>query len=309
MSPRARLTEGALLLGPVLWPYGFEFVFRAEGQDWGGEFAEGEFIRDDRRLALRFRRSISLVTYQVGAAFVTHAGYMTAIGVRDCLASPDCSEDPLAGFLQLASDLARYAEDFLSGDGEVVIRAAVRERARHEARYRRFLTGFVDDVLTRARAHREFGARDWITVIRLLESLRYPDQMETTEHRKLEISRRHCGDHRRIAAAERWEQVVRSALAATSAEEAISALDDGTTAGEYGEGVPRTPQVGQNGIRGRDDAPDELSTERLAEICAQTYRSVITFLVSAHGISVLYPRQMIRQQEEINPGFDPNDAA
>ena len=109
MSPRDRLAEGAILLGAVLRPHGFEFAFCAEGRDLVGEFAEGEFIRDDRRLAPRFRRSRSLATYQVGPALVTLGGYMAGVGAREYLTPRECLEDPLAGFLRLASEIRRYA--------------------------------------------------------------------------------------------------------------------------------------------------------------------------------------------------------
>jgi len=130
MSPRELLTRGVALLEPVLRPHGFSFVFREEGQSSGGSFAAGDFVRANRRLELHFRHSLGLVTYHVGTARVSHSGYMEELGVRQRAAYPGFSADPLDAFRDLASDLERFADSFLSDDGAVVVRAAERERMR-----------------------------------------------------------------------------------------------------------------------------------------------------------------------------------
>ena len=190
MSPRDVLTKGASLLEPVLTPHSFSFVFREEGRGSGGVFAVGEFVRDERRLELHYRWSLGLVTYHVGAAHVSHAGYMEELGVRQFAAYPGFSDDPLDGFRHLAGDLARFAADFLIGDGAVVIRAARREQTEVDAKSRALMAGYVGDDQKREEAKQKFDARDWSGAISLLESLQYPDQMDASDQRRLEIARR-----------------------------------------------------------------------------------------------------------------------
>ena len=194
MSPRETLMKGASLLEPVLGPHGFSFVFREEGRGSGGVFAVGDFVRGDRRLEIHLRHSVGLVSYHLGAAQVSHGGYMEELGVRPRAAYPGFSDDPLDGFRHLADDLERFAEDFLAGDGALVLRAAERERERNEARSRELMAGYTGDVERREQAKQKFDAGDWAGAIRLLESLRYPDQMDASDQRRLEIAKRHAGD-------------------------------------------------------------------------------------------------------------------
>lgn len=190
MSRRDILTKGALLLEPALKPHGFSFLFRQEGQGSGGHFATGEFIRGDRRLELHFRYSLGLVAYHVGEACVSHSGYMDELGVRERAAYPGFSNEPLDGFRHLADDIERFGEDFLRGGGAVVIRAAAREKAHNESKSRTLLADYVGDTRVRAEAKQRFDARDWKSVVSLLESLQYPEQMDATDQRRLEIARR-----------------------------------------------------------------------------------------------------------------------
>ncbi len=107
---------------------GFTFVQSAAGRGSGGNFAAGEFIRDDRRLELHVRRSLGLVIYHVGTLSLTHADYMRAmLGPQAGNRYPGFSDDPLDGFRGLAHDLQHYATDFLTGAGQEF------ERCHHDA--------------------------------------------------------------------------------------------------------------------------------------------------------------------------------
>jgi hypothetical protein len=190
MSPRDMLTKGALLLERALKPHRYSFLFREDGQGSGGHFATGDFIRGDRRLELHFRQSLGLVAYHVGDACVSHAGYMEELGVRERSAYPGFSDEPLDGFRHLADDIERFGEDFLMGDGAIVIRAAAREKALNESKSRALEAGYAGDNRVRAEAKRRFDARDWKSVVSLLDSLQYPEQMDAADRRRLEIARR-----------------------------------------------------------------------------------------------------------------------
>ena len=182
--------EGVSILEPVLTPLGFVFEFREEGRGSGGFFAWGEFVSGDRRLELHFRHSLGLVTYHVGAHRVSHDAYMDELGVRRQAAYPGYSDAPLEGFQNLASDLQRFAGDFLSGDGSIVIRAAKTERSRSGSDGRALMAGYVGDVEKREEARRRFQRQDWKGVVMLLESLEFPDQMDRSDERRLELARR-----------------------------------------------------------------------------------------------------------------------
>jgi hypothetical protein len=190
MSPKEILAKGVLLLEPVLTTHNFSFVLREEGASSGGAFAAGEFVRGDRRLEPHFRHSLGLVTYHVGAAHVSHVGYMEELGVREQAAYPGFSSDPFDGFRHLADDIDRFASDFVAGNGSMVMRAAAREQAQEGSKNRTLMATYVGDARTRAEAKRQFEARDWNSVVSLLESLQYPDQMNVADHRRLEIARR-----------------------------------------------------------------------------------------------------------------------
>jgi hypothetical protein len=182
--------EGVSILEPVLTPHGFVFEFREEGRGAGGLFARGEFVSGDRRLELHFRYSLGLVTYHVGANQVSHAAYMDELGVRSQASYAGFSDAPMDGFRHLASDLERFASDFLLGDGSIAIRAAKADDSRSELENRASMAGYVGDARKREEARRRFQAQDWKGVVVLLESLQFPDQMDRSDERRLELARR-----------------------------------------------------------------------------------------------------------------------
>jgi hypothetical protein len=115
---------------------------------------------------------------------------MEELGVRERSAYPGFSDEPLDGFRHLADDIERFGEDFLMGDGAIVIRAAAREKALNESKSRALEAGYAGDNRVRAEAKRRFDARDWKSVVSLLDSLQYPEQMDAADRRRLEIARR-----------------------------------------------------------------------------------------------------------------------
>ena len=128
LSPSEVLLDGAKILDRVLSPKGFQFQFKGHGPSSGGNFACGEFVRDNRWLEIHFRDSLGLVRYHIGDHSASHESYMRALGVRDQCKYPGFSDDPLDAFRDLAHDLV-LAEDFLAGSATVLLGAATEEGA------------------------------------------------------------------------------------------------------------------------------------------------------------------------------------
>lgn len=109
----------------------------ASGSSSSGAFAQGEFVRGERRLELHFRRSLGLVTYHVGALALAHDDYMRALlGRSGASHYPAFSDEPFVGFEALCQDLAEHCSDFVSGSGEQ-FRLCVQKHKEYES-----LSGF-----------------------------------------------------------------------------------------------------------------------------------------------------------------------
>jgi len=116
---REVLKRGADILAPALVPHGFHFSMGASGGSSGGAFAQGEFVRENRKLELHFRWSLGLVTYHLGKHKLAHEDYMRALLGRSGASHYPCfSEDALATFEALRQDLVKHCSDFVSGTGE-----------------------------------------------------------------------------------------------------------------------------------------------------------------------------------------------
>ena len=72
------------------------------------------------------RLSLGLVTYHIGDVELGHEDYMRLLGVYGQKEYPGFSDDPLAGFHGIRSDLERFCSDFLSGDGATFARLAAK---------------------------------------------------------------------------------------------------------------------------------------------------------------------------------------
>ena len=113
------LQKGANILASVFEPQGFRFSLMASGLSSGGAFAQGEFVRGDRKLELHFRYSLGLVPYHIGEASLAHEDYLRMLlGRPGASHYPGFSENPLAAFEALRQDLVEHGADFLSGSGE-----------------------------------------------------------------------------------------------------------------------------------------------------------------------------------------------
>jgi len=187
--PKDALLDGAKILDLVLLPKGFRFQFREEGRGSGGNFAWGEFVREDRRLELHFRQSLGLVRYHVGDQSASHESYMRELGVWDQRRYPGFSEDPAEAFHDLAHDLG-LAHDFLAGPAAVLRTAAARETSDTDEQNERTMVGYVGDLRQRQQLQQRFREGSYGQVVALAEALKYPDQMTESERRMVEIARK-----------------------------------------------------------------------------------------------------------------------
>ena len=182
---------GSEILESVMRPHGFIFVEGASGRSNYGNFACGDFVRGDRRLELHFRYSLGLVTYHLGSCSATHESYMRELlGAGGTLRYPRFSDDPLDAFRDLAHDLENFADDFLTGSGEVLARAALKESEAKEAQNLVDMAKAAGDTKKREDARRLFREKNFKGVVEILGSLTYPGLMTEAERKYLEISNR-----------------------------------------------------------------------------------------------------------------------
>jgi len=100
------------------------------------------------------------------------------------------SRIPLAGFRDLAFDLENCAGDFLTGSGEVLVRASQKESAYIGVQNQGDMARWVGDTTKREEAHRLFREKKFQQVVDILESLTYPELLMDSEKTFLEISRK-----------------------------------------------------------------------------------------------------------------------
>ncbi len=99
-------------------------MIRKNSQGSGGPSAEGRFISGTKQLELHFRWSLGLVTYHVGDRSLSHEDYMRSLKMHRKAEYPGFSKEPLEAFRHLASDLTRFCQNFLQGDGLEIVRYA-----------------------------------------------------------------------------------------------------------------------------------------------------------------------------------------
>jgi hypothetical protein len=187
MTPKETLIAGAIVLDKVLRPLGFVFEIRDEGRGSGGEFAWGEYVRDNRRLELHFRSGLGLVTYYVDDESAGHEPYMRGLGVWEQCRYPGFSAQPLDAFADLAADLG-HADDFLSADASILRRVAAQERARAEAIGEKLMAGYVGDTAAIERMRSHFRAQRFRETVATFEALKYPQRLSPSDQKMVDRS-------------------------------------------------------------------------------------------------------------------------
>jgi hypothetical protein len=122
MNPTEVLRNGAAELTDILGSHGFRFEVTASGSSSGGQFASGEFRRQDRRLELHLRHSLGMVTYHVGSDSLSHDELTRAVraieNIPETAQYPGFSADPVDGFRHVGADLIRFGRVFTEGTAE-----------------------------------------------------------------------------------------------------------------------------------------------------------------------------------------------
>ncbi len=191
-APRDHLLNGIIVLESVLVPKAFTFRLRGEGKGSGGNFAWGEFVRDDRRLALHFRWNLGLVRYHIGDHSASHESYMRELGVWSRCEYPGFSDDATAAFVGLAHDLL-WADDFLVGTGSILRQAAAKEAVLMARRQQEEMARYVGDTRSLERLQMCFHARDYSKVLALAKELKYPERMTPVQRRMVELAQVKAG--------------------------------------------------------------------------------------------------------------------
>ena len=187
--PKDTIFEGAKILESVLLPMGFQFRFRGEGRASGGDFAWGEFVREDRKLELHFRHSLGLVRYHVGDQSASHEPYMRELGVWEQCRYPGFSENAADSFYDLAHDVG-LAEDFLSGSAVSLRKAATNEERDTVARNEDLMVRYSGDSRTREQLCSRFQEKRYRDVVALAKQLKYPDRITESERQMIDIARK-----------------------------------------------------------------------------------------------------------------------
>jgi hypothetical protein len=120
----AILDAGAIIVGVVIEPHGFQWALGNTHAGHPGNAARGAYVKGDRQLELGFRWSLGPVTYRIGTDSVNHEALMKYAGHYAEAEYPGYSTDPLDAFRHLASDLQRFCGDFMFGDGTTIIAAS-----------------------------------------------------------------------------------------------------------------------------------------------------------------------------------------
>jgi hypothetical protein len=188
-SPKSALLEGSEILEKVLAPEDFHFHFRGEGKSSGGTYAWGEFVRGDRRLELHVRYNLGLVRYHVGTESASHGYYMRELGVRERCRYPGFLEDAKEAFLGLAHDLA-FADDFLTGTGDVLRQAAMRESSDDATRNADLMAGYVGDKRKVEQLRSCFHQGKYEDTLAEFNSLKYPERLSEPDRKMVELARK-----------------------------------------------------------------------------------------------------------------------
>src|SRR6185437_2472083 len=118
MQAAELLKHARSILDPALTTHGFAFEPGLIGVGSGGPFAQGAYVRGDRRLEFSVRWSLGEVVYRVGNSLISHEELMRVVAGPRKARYPGFSDDPLDGFRGLRHDLELYGGGFLRGTAE-----------------------------------------------------------------------------------------------------------------------------------------------------------------------------------------------
>jgi hypothetical protein len=134
-DPAGTLVLGSNILEPLFLKHGFVYRALDAGSSSGGQFASGEFRKDNRWLEFHFRRSLGMVTCHLGSRSMSHQEYMRSVLERPNASHyPGFSSDPLEAFRQLYLDLEEHCGEFLEGTDDRLLHRIEDAQARRSDR-------------------------------------------------------------------------------------------------------------------------------------------------------------------------------
>lgn len=193
-DPKAELEKGSMILEPALAPYGFTFAFQGAGHGSGGNFAWGNYERDDRSLHLHHRWGLGIIEYHIGDLWIDHSAYLKFLGLErqsEVLSLP--FESGVERYRALRLDLERFCGDFVFGPAIKWVAAANAEVQRRNARSEQEQARCAGDNQKREQARELFREKRYPEAVGLLESLRYPNLLTHSEEVMLQIARDRMG--------------------------------------------------------------------------------------------------------------------
>jgi len=112
---------------------------------------------------------------------------MRQLGVWEQCRFPGFSQGPLLSFANLTHDLS-FAEDFLSGSGDVLRMAAVNEEEVAKERSDNLIATAVGDTQKIKQLRDRFREDHYDDVVKIAAELKFPDRLSASQRRMIEIA-------------------------------------------------------------------------------------------------------------------------
>jgi len=112
---------------------------------------------------------------------------MRQLGVWEQCHFPSFSQGPLLSFANLTHDLS-FAEDFLSGSGDVLRMAAANEEAVANERSADLMATAVGDTQKIEQLRDRFREDHYDDVVKIAAELKFPDRLSASQRRMIEIA-------------------------------------------------------------------------------------------------------------------------
>jgi len=132
---------------------------------------------------------LGIVEYAVGVSAVGHEAYLEFLGVEsDSKYLWAAMSNGITPYTALLDDLTRFFDNFLDGDGRVLINAAGFIASKNSNAQKELMAKFVGDNRMRQQARMLFREMQYARVVQLFETLQYPEFLTESEHAMLRIA-------------------------------------------------------------------------------------------------------------------------
>jgi len=191
LTAKQELEHGASLLVPLLGPYGFVFAIESFGNSSGGPYAVGKFTCGSRSIWLHHRQGLGHVAYQIDGLSLEHEQYLSALGVakqsRFLWLPKEIGDER---YTSLRLDIERFLSEFLTGSAEVFLQAAKELAEKLALENLRYTAELYGDIEKRQAAREAFRQKRYAEVIKIIDSIRFPQLLTASERMFADIARR-----------------------------------------------------------------------------------------------------------------------